>query len=98
VGRRVDGGRDVRGLSADGWGGLIALVLAIGVSTALAASLIIISLTPSPVDNALASIITALAGAAVGGLSAYLGISKSAPPPPSGPSEAAPGDDETTTD
>jgi hypothetical protein len=81
-------------LTTDGWGGLIALVLATGVSIALAASLIIISLTPSNLDQPLASVITALAGAAVGGLSAYLGISKSTAPADSGPPAAPPADDE----
>lgn len=60
-------------LGSAGWAGLIAFVLAFGISVALAASIIIIALTPRNLDEPLASVITALAGAAVGAISTYIG-------------------------
>lgn len=60
----------------EGWGGPIAFVLALGISTGLCASLIIISLAPKPLDTSLVSVITTLAGAAIGAVGTYLGVSR----------------------
>ncbi len=64
------------------WGGLIAFVLALGISSALAVSIINLSLTPTNLDEPLASVITALAGAAVGGLTTFLGVTRNWPEQP----------------
>lgn len=58
------------------WAGPIALVLAAGVSIALCTSLIIITLSPKPLDAELMAVVTTLAGAAVGAVGTYLGISR----------------------
>lgn len=55
------------------WAGPIAFVLALAVGTGLAASLIIISLSPRPLDSSLEAVVTTLAGAAVGAVGTYLG-------------------------
>jgi hypothetical protein len=61
----------------EGWGGPIAFVLALAVGVGLCASLIIIALSPKPIDTGLESVITTLAGAAVGAVGTYLGVSRS---------------------
>lgn len=58
------------------WAGPIALVLAAGVSIALCTSLIIITLSPKPLDAELMAVVTTLAGAAVGAVGTYLGITR----------------------
>jgi hypothetical protein len=55
------------------WTGPIAFVLALGISVALATSLIVIALHPVPLDGPLESVLTTLAGAAVGAVATYLG-------------------------
>ena len=73
MGRSVDIASNLR---AGGWAGIIAFVLALGVSVALAASLIIIALDPKPVDTDLIAVLTTIAGAAVGAVGTYLGLAR----------------------
>ncbi len=74
------------------WAGLIAFVLALGISAALAVSIIRLAWTPQNLDEPLASVITALAGAAVGGLTTWLGLTRNWPETPPRDRDAAPGD------
>lgn len=53
--------------------GAAVLVLAAGVAVALAGSMIIVSLRPSPADDELVGVISTIAGAAVGAVGAWLG-------------------------
>jgi hypothetical protein len=67
------------------WTGPVAFVLSLGVSIALAVTLIAIALDPKPIDAAYSSVITTLAASTVGALGAYLGFGKAARPPTSPP-------------
>ncbi|UUN30904.1 hypothetical protein [Streptomyces sp. FIT100] len=55
------------------WPGVIALVIAVGVSIALCVSLIAVALSPHPVSQQFAGVLSALSGAAMGALATYLG-------------------------
>jgi hypothetical protein len=55
------------------WVGRIAFILALSIGVSLCAAIIIVALTPSPLDTAFGSVITTLAGAAVGAVATYLG-------------------------
>jgi hypothetical protein len=76
VGRGVDGGRDVtpsKQQDPNYWTGRIAFILALSIGVALTAAIIIVALSPTPLDTAFGSVITTLAGAAVGAVATYLG-------------------------
>ncbi|WP_146051065.1 hypothetical protein [Streptomyces noursei] len=63
------------------WTGLIALILAVGVSIALCVSLIIVALSIHPISQQFAGVLSALSGATVGALATYLGGTRGGKPP-----------------
>lgn len=64
------------------WAGPTVFVLALGVSVGLSSSLIIIALSPAPLDQPFEAVLSTLAGAAVGAIGTYLGVNRSLGPPP----------------
>jgi hypothetical protein len=56
------------------WRGLIALILAVGVSIALVAGVLTAELTPTQVTSEEIAFLSTLGGASVGAIAAYLGI------------------------
>lgn len=86
--------------NAASWAGPIAFVLACSIAIALPTTLVIMVLTPNPVDQQLEAVITTIASSAVGALASYLGFARGtaaghrdrdeddsgpAAPPPTGP-------------
>jgi hypothetical protein len=101
----VDGGGHVsrRGLfdRDPSWAGRIAFILAVSIGVSLCAAIIIVALTPSPLDTAFGSVITTLAGAAVGAVATYLGTNgrpAAAEPAAAEPAEAEPDEAEPDGD
>lgn len=80
------------------WAGRIAFILTCAIAISLCAAIIIVALTPEPLDQSFGAVITTLTGAAVGAVATYLGTSRadgggsaSAPePPPASHDESEP--------
>ncbi|MGM9470245.1 hypothetical protein [Streptomyces murinus] len=72
------------------WPGVIAMILAIGVSVGLCGALIIVSMSSRPVSQQFAGVLSALAGATVGALATYLGGANGRPPDASPASDSGP--------
>lgn len=61
-------------MNARDWRGIIALVLAVGVSIALVAGVLTAELTPTRITSEEIAFLSTLGGASVGAIAAYLGI------------------------
>lgn len=59
------------------WAGAVALTLAIGIALALLAGVLTAELTPGPVTQNDVSLLSTLAGAAIGAVATYLGVKHS---------------------
>jgi hypothetical protein len=79
------------------WAGAVALVLALAVGVSLCGAILIIALDDRADDSQLGTVITTLAGAAVGAVATYLGTKATtnggAQSAAEGPGEPGPGDD-----
>jgi predicted anti-sigma-YlaC factor YlaD len=72
------------------WHGLVALVLALGVTIALVAGFITAELTPGAVTTEEISLLSTIAGAAVGAVATYLGVRSPPRPDPPEPTSTDP--------
>lgn len=78
------------------WRGVVALVLATGVSVALVAGVLTAELTPTKVTSEEIAFLSTLGGASVGAVAAYLGIrhiDNTPDPPDPEPEEDKPADE-----
>lgn len=58
------------------WAGRIAFILTCAIAISLCAAIIIVALTPEPLDQSFGAVITTLTGAAVGAVATYLGTTR----------------------